>query len=251
MPPAPTCPRSECRAGEGLASFLGGSGSGRGLATSVGSQSDPRGDPIRVSVEANPDGFPFAVRWPEGPGSAGPSKKVGSARRPHASSSKTHPPLPWPASRRTPPASAVAAFPNFSPLREKRSSSRRATMARPSDSQKRNLALFCLWITGISRISRAIARSGGPGALRHGRLSFDRIWSRMVVTRPSRGASDASFIGRLRGLRYPDAFLISATRTLPKEEDDDHARRSRRSLPCKSRALPSSRIRTSSSTASR
>ncbi|MEA2235100.1 MAG: hypothetical protein QOD83_4916 [Solirubrobacteraceae bacterium] len=153
MPPAPTCPRSECRAGEGLASFLGGSGSGRGLATSVGSQSDPRRDPIRVSVEANPDGFPFAARWPEGPGSAGPSKKVGSAE----------------ASRfffEDPSSASVACVPkDTARFRGGRVSEplsvagnplliAKADNGAPIRFAKAESCLFCLWITGISGVSR-------------------------------------------------------------------------------------------------
>ena len=56
--------------------------------------------------------------------------------KPHTSPSKTHPLLRWLASRRTPPASAVAADRNFLPSPEVRPSPRNLTMPGESDSRK-------------------------------------------------------------------------------------------------------------------
>jgi len=112
---SPHLPRLDCRAGEGLASLLSGSGSGRGLATPVGSLSrfhDPKAW-VPLDVQKKWDRLaphasfliaPIALRCfhPEG----------------------------------CPPAFAVVADPNFSSLPKIRSSLRTTTMTRTSESLK-------------------------------------------------------------------------------------------------------------------
>jgi hypothetical protein len=105
----------------------------------------------------DPGRFPFAGPSPEGSGSAGRSKKVGSACASRFSFDRP-PSLQWPPSRKMTPASAVVAIWNFSPLPEIRSSSRTITMTRRPESRQAESGGSCLWITGISWISRAFRR---------------------------------------------------------------------------------------------
>jgi hypothetical protein len=155
----PLVPGPNCRAGEGLASFLGGSnafgasssgirGSGRGLATPVGSLRASAGRTRHLPV-CGSFGRSFRFRMD--------LRRNWDRLAPHASSSKILPSLPWLAIRRSPPASAVVAFPSFLPLREVRSSSRRATMTRHPESRQVESGPFRLWITRITRISGRIA----------------------------------------------------------------------------------------------
>jgi hypothetical protein len=167
----PLVPGPNCRAGEGLASFpsglnsigassLGVRGSGRGLATPVGSQRAVFRRTWHLPV----------LRFLR------PKPPVPQVRRrkwdrlaPHASSSMALPSLPWLAIRRSPPASAVVAFPNFLPLREVRSSSRSLIVTRLPESRQAESGSFRLWITWITWISGLNRRSqpsaphsGGP-----------------------------------------------------------------------------------------
>ena len=101
----------------------------------------------------DPGRFPFAVRSPEGAGLRRTLEKSGIGLRLTLLSQAPNPSLPWPASRRTLPASAVAAFPNFVPCGTPLLIAKCQSVARnrfaPADFRE-----SCLWITGISWITR-------------------------------------------------------------------------------------------------
>ena len=159
-PPAPTCPGSNRVTGEG------------GRHSRAG-----RACPVEASFDGGPFGFrPRSCdlgRFPTNSCQANlpiirlrflrpkPPVPQGLRRKwdrlaPHASSSMVLPSRRLPAIRRSPTASAVAAFPNFPSLRSVRSSSRKSTMTQPSESRQAESGPFCLWITWITWISRRI-----------------------------------------------------------------------------------------------
>jgi hypothetical protein len=143
----PLVPGPNCRAGEGLASFLGGSGLSR--------RSKLRRGPCRVPAEVlRPRSVPFRGSFGRSLRFRWTLEESGIGLRLTLLLRRPAPPLRWLASRRTPPASAVAALWNFLPLREVRSSSRTALMPRLPESRQGESWPFCLWITGISWISR-------------------------------------------------------------------------------------------------
>lgn len=217
MPPAPTCPRSNGRAGEGLASFLGGSGIHRSklrrgpVGFRPGSD-DPGRFPIRSPKGSDPGlrrGEPrrFPFRGPLARRLRSPLdlRRKWDRPRPHASSSTAQPSLPWLASRRTPPASAVVAGWSFSPFPEIRSSSRSAMMHRHSESRQAESGDSRLWITGISRISRRPLRPLAPDDGNRGRGRGPR-GSRRAGPRPGFQSCSAA------GTRAPFFASSSITR---------------------------------------
>jgi hypothetical protein len=131
----PLVPGPNCRAGEGLASFLGGSGLSR--------RSKLRRGPCRVPAEVSrPRSVPFRGPFGRSLRFRWTLEESGIGLRLTLLLRRPAPLHRWPAPRRTPPASAVAAFRNFLPSREVRSSSRTATMAAPNDSRKRESAIL-------------------------------------------------------------------------------------------------------------
>jgi hypothetical protein len=155
-PPAPTCPRSEYRAGEGLASFLGGSG--------LSLRSKLRRGPCRVPAEVlRPRSVPF--RGPSARRLRSPLdlRRKWDRPKPHASSSRA---------RST--ASVACAPKSTARFRGGRVSQLSSVAGSPFLIAKGHNGAairfakgescpFCLWITGISRISprkRAAARNG-------------------------------------------------------------------------------------------
>jgi len=117
------------------ASSLGVRGSGRGLATPVGSlRAVFRRTwhlPVLRFLRPKPP-VPLVLR------------RKWDRLAPHTSSSKFLPSLRWLSIRRSLPASAVVAFPNFLPLREVRPSSRSLILTRTSESHQAESGPSCL-----------------------------------------------------------------------------------------------------------
>lgn len=157
-PPAPTCPRSDRVTGEGgrlsravracpvEASFDGGPFGFRPRSCDLGRF--PTG-----TCQANLPVTRFAKPSPEGSGFAGPSKKLGSAEASHFSFED-------------PSTASVACVPkDTARFRGGRGSKLSSVAGSPSLTAKpdhagrirfaqRQIARFCLWITGISGVSR-------------------------------------------------------------------------------------------------
>lgn len=188
MPPAPTCPGSDYRAGEGLASFLGGLGvpSRRTpmLARRVPAEVlRPRSVPYRVPSRRTwrvPDpGSHQSELW-QVPVRSSFARRLRFRRTSEESGIGLRltllPRLPFHRFRGLRPEGhcPLRRWPkvrNFLPLPEVRSSLRNATMTRSSESRQAESRPRSLWITGISWISRRPRRRRlvrGPAGARSG-----------------------------------------------------------------------------------